>query len=110
MEDGRDRTVVDQKDAITKLKPNLVVGNADQFKLVTKFTSGDGSIMHSTKGLDTGNGILFHYSGEINGIPVTAMEYVPGVKLVEDPLTQKQLENAAEKGYDHKPGMKVVII
>lgn len=97
-----------------KVYPNVfVVGNNDRWKLMTKFQSveyekdEEGNIImiegkdksgniikkpkkpivilsHSTKGYDTGIGVVIQYSGLINGKPNSTMTSVPGVTLIPD--------------------------
>ena len=50
-------TAISQADAIEKDEGTpIVVGNTDNWQLLTKFVSGDGSVNHSTKAWQIDNG------------------------------------------------------
>jgi hypothetical protein len=76
---------VNTADAVEKDGCNpLVVGNPDNWKLLTKFVSSDKSIAKSSKALDVGHGCLVQVTTKEGNSVAEALTFVPGVKVVAD--------------------------
>lgn len=76
---------VNTADAVAKDggKPT-VVGNPDNWQLLNKFVSSDKTIAKSSKAYDLGHGCLVQVTTKEGNAVAEALEYVPGVKVVED--------------------------
>lgn len=76
---------VNTEDAVTKDggKPT-VVGNPDNWQLLSKFVSSDKTIAKSTKAMSLGHGCLVQVTTKEGNAVAEALAYVPGVVVVED--------------------------
>ncbi len=76
---------VNTDDAVSKDggKPT-VIGNPDNWQLLTKFVSTDKTIAKSSKAVDLGHGCLVQVTTKEGEAVAEALAYVPGVKVVED--------------------------
>jgi hypothetical protein len=76
---------VNTADAVAKDggKPT-VIGNPDNWQLLTKFVSTDKTIAKSSKAVDLGHGCLVQVTTKEGNAVAEALAYVPGVKVVED--------------------------
>ena len=62
-----------------------VVGNPDNWQLLTKFVSSDKSIIKSTKGWEiAGVGVVLQVSTKEGDSVAEALQFVPGVKIGTD--------------------------
>lgn len=61
-----------------------VVGNPDNWQLLTKFVSSDKKIAKSSKACDVGNGCIVQVTTKEGDAVAEALAYVPGVKVVDD--------------------------
>lgn len=78
-------TAVSTDDAVAKDPGTpLVVGNPDHWQLLSKFVSGDKSVVKSTKAMQTIGGCLVQVSTKECGSVAEALSYVPGVKITSD--------------------------
>ena len=76
---------VNTADAVSKsVGTPTIVGNPDNWQLLTKFVSGDKSIAKSSKAVDLGHGCLVQVTTKEGNAVAEALAYVPGVKVVED--------------------------
>ena len=62
----------------------IVVGNPDNWQLLTKFVSSDKEIVKSTKAVDLGHGCLVQVTTKEGSSFAEALAFVPGVKVVDD--------------------------
>lgn len=76
---------MDTADAVAKDGgKSIVVGNPDNWQLLSKFASGDKTITKSTKAMDLGHGCLVQVSTKEAGSVAEALMYVPGVTVAPD--------------------------
>lgn len=80
-------------DAVAKdCGKSIVVGNPDDWQLLTKFMSADKMLMKSSKAYEIlGVGCLVQVSTRQNFRVAEALQFVPGVKVVDDVNGGKKL-------------------
>ena len=88
---------VNTADAVAKDggKPT-VVGNPDNWQLLTKFVSPDKTIAKSSKAVDLGHGCLVQVTTKEGNAVAESLAYVPGVRVVEDANGGKRLVSSLD--------------
>lgn len=76
---------VNTADAVSKDSGSpTVVGNPDQWQLLTKFVSGDKLIAKSSKAMQVPGGCVVQVTTKEGGGIAEALTFVPGVKVADD--------------------------
>lgn len=65
----------------------IIVGDSDKWQLLSKYVSGDKSLITSTKAMEIeGLGCIVSEYRKENGAVSTTSVFVPGAKVVHDPV------------------------
>lgn len=78
-------SAVSTADAVAKDggKPT-VVGNPDNWQLLTKFVSSDGKVVKSTKAMEVQSGCVVQVTTKEGDSIAEALAFVPGTRITDD--------------------------
>jgi len=90
--------ITNTKDAKEKINDVQIVGDPDQWQLITKAWSESQGWMKSTKALDTGNGCIIQVTTQQKNpdgsyVIAESVTFVPDVKVVEDEKGNKTIKH-----------------